>query len=189
MAQNEDGAAKTPGDNGDGGTKTDKTFTQAEVDKLVKDRLERDRKKYVDYEDLKAAKAELDKIKTENMTEAEKLKAELEAVKTAKAEAEAKVKASERKSTVTSLLLKAGISINLADRIKGDTEEEIQADIDSLKEIVKTTTSGAGGSFPPSGGGKGDEKNADLGVKLAEARAKVAAQATKSSDMFFKKPI
>lgn len=43
-------------ENGDGGKHSDqpeKTFTQADVDRLVKDRLERERRKYADYDDLK----------------------------------------------------------------------------------------------------------------------------------------
>lgn len=39
-----------------------KTFTQAELDAIVSDRLKRDRAKYADYEDLKAKAAKLDEI-------------------------------------------------------------------------------------------------------------------------------
>ena len=41
---------------------TGKTFTQAELDAIVTDRLKRDRAKYADYEDLKSKAARLDEI-------------------------------------------------------------------------------------------------------------------------------
>ena len=51
-----------------------KTFTQAELDAIINDRLTRERSKYADYEDLKKAKGELEQLKAGQMTEAEKLK-------------------------------------------------------------------------------------------------------------------
>ena len=40
----------------------EKTFTQSEVDTIVKDRLAREREKYQDYEELKAKAARLDDL-------------------------------------------------------------------------------------------------------------------------------
>lgn len=60
----------------------EKTFTQAELDSIVTQRLERERKKYGDYEDLKTKLAELqaaeDERKRGEMTEIERFKADLE---------------------------------------------------------------------------------------------------------------
>lgn len=50
-----------------------RTFTQDELNVIVSDRLERERKKYADYDDLKAAKARLDEIEQERLTELEKV--------------------------------------------------------------------------------------------------------------------
>ncbi len=55
----------------------EKTFTQAELDRIVKDRLERERKKFEGYEEFKKAKEELDKINEKDKTELEKAQAEL----------------------------------------------------------------------------------------------------------------
>ena len=46
-----------------------KTFTQAELDAVVKDRLKREREKYSDYEDLKAKAAKFDEAEEANKTE------------------------------------------------------------------------------------------------------------------------
>lgn len=43
---------------GDEGAKPDPTFTQADVDRIVADRLKREREKYADYDDLKAKAGE-----------------------------------------------------------------------------------------------------------------------------------
>lgn len=60
----------------------EKTFTQAELDDIVAKRLERERKKYGDYEDLKSKLTELqaaeDERKRGEMTEIERYKTDLE---------------------------------------------------------------------------------------------------------------
>lgn len=53
-------------------TQPSATFTQADIDRIVKDRLERERAKFTDYDALKAAKAELDTLKAAQMSEDEK---------------------------------------------------------------------------------------------------------------------
>ena len=42
--------------------KPERTFTQAELDAIVQDRLKRDRQKYADYEDVKAKAAKFDEL-------------------------------------------------------------------------------------------------------------------------------
>lgn len=54
-----------------------KTFDQATVDKIVADRLERERKKYADYGDLKKASDELAKLKDAEKTESQRLNDQL----------------------------------------------------------------------------------------------------------------
>ena len=66
-------------------------FTQAELDKIISDRLKRERDKYSDYEALKEKAIKLDEIEEASKTElqraterAEKLEAELSQMKRAK---------------------------------------------------------------------------------------------------------
>lgn len=54
----------------------DRTFSQAEVDQLITDRLKRERKKYADYNDLKAKAEKLDKAERDKLDEVERLKLE-----------------------------------------------------------------------------------------------------------------
>lgn len=59
--------------------KPDRTFTQADLDRLVADRVARERRKYVDYDDLKRKATELDKRTAAEKTELEKLNDQLTA--------------------------------------------------------------------------------------------------------------
>jgi hypothetical protein len=79
-----DGAGKDGGNGGDAG----KTFTQADLDRIVGERLTREKAKYADYDDLKTKAAEADKLRQERETENEK--AVREAGETAAAEERAK---------------------------------------------------------------------------------------------------
>jgi hypothetical protein len=56
-----------------------KTLTQAEVDKIVADRVARERKKFADYDDLKKKAARLQQIEDGQKTEAQKLNDQLAA--------------------------------------------------------------------------------------------------------------
>lgn len=61
-----------PAADGQQTTQPTATFTQADIDRIVKDRIERERAKFADHETLKAAKAELDALKAAQMSEDEK---------------------------------------------------------------------------------------------------------------------
>lgn len=61
-----------PAADGQQTTQPTATFTQADIDRIVKDRLERERAKFNDYDTLKQAKAELDTLKAAQMSEDEK---------------------------------------------------------------------------------------------------------------------
>lgn len=74
----------------DNGGAAEKTFTQAELDQIVKERLTREHEKYRDFETLKEKAAKLDEIEAKGKSELEKiteknvkLEKELEALKKA----------------------------------------------------------------------------------------------------------
>ena len=50
----------------------ERTFTQADLDRIVEERLARERKKYADYDDVKAKAAALDEKEAENATDLER---------------------------------------------------------------------------------------------------------------------
>lgn len=99
---------------------TERTFTQAELDAIVGDRLKRERSKYADYEELKgkaqqydaaqeAAKSDLEKA----VEERDKLRARLDALEAEKAHADAVAKAA----------AEHGVDAALLARMSGDVDE------------------------------------------------------------------
>ncbi|MDD6666715.1 MAG: hypothetical protein PUE58_01900 [Lachnospiraceae bacterium] len=77
------GATGTPGETGNAAENGNaaETFTQEQVDAIVKDRLSRERDKYKDYADLKSKAAEYDKQQEANKTELQKAQEQAESLK------------------------------------------------------------------------------------------------------------
>lgn len=71
--------------------KAEASFTQADVDKAVRERLAREKAKYADHEDLKAKAAELDQIKAAQKTAEERAAEALAQAQRAAAAAAAEV--------------------------------------------------------------------------------------------------
>lgn len=117
-------AAETETGEGTSSTTEEKTLTQAEVDRIVKDRLTRERQKYADYDDLKAKAEAADSSKSD----LEKLTEQIEALK---AENETnKVKA--LRSEVASA---KGVPAHL---LTAKTQEDMEAQADALLEFAKS---------------------------------------------------
>lgn len=72
VTQTNDAANQSAGKDGQGAG-SGRAFSQEDVNRIVEERLARERAKYADYDGLKAAKAELEKIKQSQMSETEKL--------------------------------------------------------------------------------------------------------------------
>lgn len=106
---------------------TERTFSQDEVNKIVQERIYKERQKFADYETLSEKAKELDEIKEANKTELEKaneknsaLEKELTALK-----AEVEIKAIREKVS-----LESNVPINL---LNGNTEEECKAQAEAIK--------------------------------------------------------
>lgn len=110
-------------------TATTETFaapaSQEELDRIIQARLDRERKKFADYDDLKASAAELAQIKEANKTEAEKAAARAEAAEKRAAELEGKALRAE-------VAAAKGVPVAL---LTGSTQEELEAAADALIEF------------------------------------------------------
>lgn len=102
------------------GAPAEKTFTQAELDAIVGDRLKRERAKYADYKDLQAKAAAYDEQQEASKSELEKAcelrdsyKAELDKLKEEQAHA----------AEVAKVAAETGVSAALLSRMSGDVEE------------------------------------------------------------------
>ena len=100
----------------------DSTFSQEDVNRIVQERLQREREKYSDYDELKSAAERAQELETEKQTLAEKL-----------AEFEAK---EEQQKLVSTVADETGVP---ADALRGETKEELEAHAEVLKSLMKTT--------------------------------------------------
>jgi hypothetical protein len=122
------GQGGSGGNNDDG--KSDRTFTQADLDRIVAERLTRERGKYGDYEALKTKAEKLDQLEAERASDAEK------AAKKAGDDAAAAVRSElEPQMLRLEVALAKGLPAELgarvlsaAKRLVGATREELEAD-------------------------------------------------------------
>ena len=127
----EEGAAGN-GDGGAGGGEG-KTFTQAELDRAIGERLARERDKYKDFDTYKAAADELAKLKDGEKTELQKLQDQISAEKTAREKAENDAKEAQlAQLRADRAAAKDGFPRSLAKKLTGTTAEEIDAEINEI---------------------------------------------------------
>lgn len=110
---------------------SEKVFTQAEVDKIVGERLARDRAKFADYDDLKEKASKFDELEEANKTELQKanekvasLQAELDGIKAAEAIRTIRDKVAQELEIPASLLT-------------GDTEDACRAQAEAIKAYAR----------------------------------------------------
>ena len=110
--------------------------TQEELDRIIQERLNREKGKFADYDEIKTRNAELE-------TEVDALKSTIEETSTAAKTHEQTIadlnKQIAEKETVnlrTRIALQNGFPIDLADRLIGSDEESIKADAERLAGLV-----------------------------------------------------
>lgn len=107
-----------------------KQFTQAELDRIVKDRLERQRQQFADYDDLKKDAQEMRAIREAGKDDLERVSGELDTTKSERDTAKAE-------NLRLRVAIEKKLSPALIDRLQGDTKEALEADADQLLELVK----------------------------------------------------
>lgn len=117
------------------GQTAEKTFTQADVDRIVRERLQREQGKADQLaqkaREEEAAKALAEQGKYKELFE--KQQKELEA-------AAAKVKAMELQTLRQTVATKVGLPAAFVDRLRGETEAEIEADAKAILAIIPKPT-------------------------------------------------
>ena len=139
----------------------ERTFTQADVDRIVTDRLKGERKrhadelaKFADYDDLKGKAARLDEIEAKNKSELEKTLDELKAASKRADEAEARANALEDAREHAKLVAKIASEEGVpAALLHGADEDEIRASAKALNAYAdtirpKVPETKAGGATP-----------------------------------------
>lgn len=138
--------------------KPEKKYTDADVDRMVKQRLARERKA-AEKKAKEAAEAE----KLKRMTAAEKRDAEFEQMKRELAELKGEKQKSEMLSTASDILKDAGVNVSskLVSHLIAETADETKANVDEFVKLfndavnkgVKAAMKAAGNSPKKQGGG------------------------------------
>lgn len=141
-----------------------KTFTQADLDRVVADRVARERKKYEGHDDFKAQAAELATLRESQKSEMQKLADQKATAERQASEAQAAAQAANTELLRYRVAAKAKLSPELAERLKGGTEEELLADAKELLKLV-------GPQGPPDfdGGARKTAKTNDMNQVIRQA--------------------
>ena len=127
----DEGDGDGEGDDDEGG-EPEKKYTDADIDRIVKERLARERKA---AEKKAKEKAEAEKLRT--MTAAEKRDAEFEQMKKELAELKAEKQNADMLSTASDILKDAGINVSskLVGHLIADTADETKANVDEFVKL------------------------------------------------------
>lgn len=185
-----DGQGQTPPDGtppqGPGGG--DKTFTQADVDRIINDRLARQKSQYADYEELKKSAGRLKDLETAQLSETEKRDKRIQELEAAAAEFEGKGRA--RDLEITERLVKAEVRIvasgmgfaspddayRLADLVEVKLDDQgavlgVQKALDKLMKDKPYLAKGGGpGAGSPANNPKGKPTTEEQWVAEAQRR-------------------
>ena len=140
--------------------------TQADLDRIIADRISRERAKYADYDDIKAKAAEHDAAVEAQKSEAQK------AIERAEA-AEAKVTAFETREQIAAWKADVAKATGVpAQALAGSTKEELEAHAETLKPLI-TAPDGKKGAIgpyvPPEGSAPSGALGSTTGDQFAEA--------------------
>lgn len=127
----------------------EKTFTQADVDRIVGERISGVKSKFADYDDLKVKAAKADELEAAQMTEVEKALKRAEQAETALKAEQERVAQAELASLKLRVGTEKGLPSALIDRLAGNDAESIAADADAILAALPKPQAPAGGANPP----------------------------------------
>ncbi len=114
--------------------------TQEQLDAILKDRLARQKesieKQYADYEELKKKIGDLESANQKLGQSATESASKLTEYEKQIAERDLKIKSYEANSVKNRIALEVGLPFEMASRLKGETEEEIRKDAESLFKVI-----------------------------------------------------
>jgi hypothetical protein len=107
----------------------EKTLTQSEVDRIVAERVAREKQKFADYDDLKAAATRLKEIENASKSEQQKAQERIEELTKQLAERDQQVAQATQASLKASVAAEKGVP---ASALTGNTKEELEASADEI---------------------------------------------------------
>lgn len=147
----------------------EKTFTQADVDRIIGERIARAKESYADYDDLKAAASRLKEIEDAGKSEQQKLNDQLADLQKQLAQRDKDV------SELETAKLRAEVAATRKvppHRLSGTTKEELEADADRyLSELAESAVAVRPTRKPPTGLKSGASSSGDTSANPKEAAA------------------
>lgn len=114
--------------------------TQEELDRIIQDRLARQKEKYADYDELKSKNTDLEtqigSLQTTMQTTIEETTTTSANYDKQLVDLNAKIAGYETANLRTRIALQNGLPFDLADRLVGNDEESIKADAERLAAFV-----------------------------------------------------
>ena len=111
----------------------ERTFTQTELDAIVRDRLQRERNKYADFETYKEKAEKYDAAEEAQKSELQKV---TERADTLQQQLDAMIKADSVRKIREQVSTTTGVPANL---LTGETEEDCKAQADAIMSFAKPT--------------------------------------------------
>lgn len=148
-----------------------KIETQEELNAIIGERLKRSETKHA--EETAGLRKEIETLKADK--EALSKKMQEETAKYAEydknlTELQGKVKKYETDSVKTRIAKEVGIPAELFDRLRGETEEELKKDAESLKALLPKHQAPGKGNVPKDADGNEDDTRAGLREMLAQMK-------------------
>jgi len=170
-----------------------KTFTEDDLNRIVKERLDRERKKYANHADLEAKAKRLDEIENAKKSDEEKALAKLKALEETIAEKEKAILKAEIKEKKRQAIETAKLSLpkditptDLLDMIPGESDEDIEAAILKFKKMFPESKSQGTGTQIADTPGSG-KKTIDDEMVEVQAKLKDAALSTHDKELLARK--
>lgn len=106
--------------------------SQEELDRIIAARLDRERKKFADYDDVKARASKFDELEESRKSEAQRLQEQLTTLQERAATAE-------RDRERLAVIAKHGIPEDFHDLVHGSTPEALEASAAKVKTLIAAT--------------------------------------------------
>lgn len=111
----------------------ERTFTQAEMDAIIGDRLKRERAKYSDYEDLKAKASAYDAAEEASKSDLQKANEKAESLQ---AQLDALTKANQERELREKISAETGVPATL---LRGNNEEDLRAQAEGIRGFASAS--------------------------------------------------
>jgi hypothetical protein len=177
---------------------TSRTFTQADVDKLMAQARAEGRQaaskdvkeKYGDPVELAKAKAELDQRKASEMTEQQKIAAELESLRNQLAQKERETAEANLSMLRMKIGQEKGLVPAIAELLRGTTKEELDAHADVLLASIPATAPLVPQKpTPPNLGAAEGTQQARPTVRLSDDEKEIAQRAGMSVEKYIQRKV